>query len=79
MTEHAVSERRPRSELVRRRSLRNGWLLVGIGLLIPVVALIGAYTGWSWRRAEGGGHLALIVTGVGVFVVRLALWLNGVP
>lgn len=79
MTEHAPTARRPRTELVRRRSLRNGWLLVGVGLLIPVVALIGAFIGWSWRRAEGGGHLALIVTGVGVFGVRLALWLNGVP
>lgn len=79
MTEHAPTARRSRSALVRQRSLRNGWLLVGVGLLIPVLALGGAYIGWSWRRAEGGGHVALIAMGIGVFVVRLVLWLNGIP
>lgn len=51
---------------------------MAVGLLIPFLALGGAYIGWSWRRAEGG-HLALIATGIGVFVVRFTLWLNGIP
>jgi hypothetical protein len=79
MTEPAAPARRPRSELVRQRSLRTGWILVGVGLLIPFLALGGAYIGWSWRRAEGGGHLALIATGIGVFVVRFTLWRMGIP
>jgi hypothetical protein len=79
MLDHATDVRRPRAELIRQRSLRSAWIFVAIGLLIPVVALLGACIGWSWRRTEGGGHLPLIAIGVTIFVVRLVLWLTVLP
>jgi hypothetical protein len=77
MSERAETIGRPRAELLRQRTLRQGWFLVAAGLLIPVLALGGAANGYKLRRQEGSGHLPLIVTGAAVFVGRLALWLSG--
>ncbi len=78
MTDEPIETSRPRQELLRRRAMRNGWLCVAIGLIVPFLALGGAWVGWSARHVDRRGVL-LAVTGVGVFVVRLALWMNGIP
>jgi hypothetical protein len=60
---------------VLRRYAKTGWLIVGLGLLIPVLAAAGAYRGWRlmrWGRSTEG--LALLLIGGAVFTVRLALW-----
>jgi ABC-type uncharacterized transport system permease subunit len=68
---------RPRAELLRQRSLRQAWVLVVAGLLIPFFALGGARTGYRLRRREGGrGHELLIAAGLTVFVVRAVVWVT---
>jgi hypothetical protein len=79
MSDQTRAAPRPRAELIRRHSLRRAWLCVAGGLLIPFLALVGVGIGWSWRRAAGGGQLALIAVGATVFVGRLTLWLMGIP
>lgn len=74
MTDEAVTPKH-RSELVRRRYLKTGWLIVATGVVIPVLAAVGGYRGWQLTRLgyrrEG---LPLLVVGAVVFIVRLALW-----
>jgi hypothetical protein len=64
-----------RRELVLRRYAKTGWLIVAIGVIVPVLAFAGAYRGWRlvrWgRRSEG---LPLLLVGGAVFVVRIGLW-----
>jgi hypothetical protein len=78
MTQDAATIGRPRSELLRTRSLRQAWFLVALGLLIPVLAILGARTGYRLRKDENGGQMALILAGTTVFVGRLTIWLTGV-
>jgi hypothetical protein len=78
MNQDAATIGRPRAELLRTRSLRQAWFLVAVGLLIPVLAIVGARTGYRLRRNESGGHMILILAGTTVFVVRLTLWVTGV-
>jgi hypothetical protein len=77
MTDQTTVTSRPRVALLRQRSIRTAWACVAVGLLIPFVALWGLRVGWSWRRADGGGQLALIACSLGVFAVRMTLWLTG--
>jgi len=66
-----------RLSLGRRHLLRTGWGLVALGVLVPVLALLGAVIGavltyGARRRANA----ALALVGLGVFAVRLVLWLG---
>ncbi len=64
-----------RAELVLRRYTKTGWIIVVVGLLVPVLACAGAYRGWRlvrWGRRSQG--LPLLLVGGAVFVVRVALW-----
>jgi hypothetical protein len=78
MHQDAAVTGRPRAELLRTRSLRQAWFLVAAGLVIPVLAVAGARTGYRLRKHESGGHAILIVAGTTVFVGRLTLWATGV-
>jgi hypothetical protein len=78
MTKHAATIGRPRAELLRTRALRQAWCLIAAGLLIPVLAIAGARTGYRLRKSENGGHELLIIAGTAVFVLRLVLWATGV-
>lgn len=74
----STSSRRPligRDEALRRRHVRNGWLLVAIGLLVPFLALLGAIHGWGVRERSPAAGWSLLVAGVTVFTVRMVLWL----
>jgi hypothetical protein len=76
MSDRAV-EPVARRDLVLRRYAKTGWIVIGIGLLIPVLAAAGAYRGWRlvrWGRSSEG--IPLLVVGLVVFVARLALWAN---
>lgn len=73
-----TSSRRPlvgREEALRRRHVRNGWIFVAFGLLVPFVALWGAVHGWGVREQAPRAGWSLLVAGVTVFTVRMALWL----
>jgi hypothetical protein len=64
-----------RQEALRRRRVRDGWILVAVGLLIPFLALWGAVHGWGVREDSPRMGWSLLVAGVAVFTVRMALWL----
>ena len=73
-----TSSRRPlvgREEALRRRHVRNGWIFVAFGVLVPFVALWGAIHGWGVREEAPRAGWSLLVAGVTVFTVRMALWL----
>ena len=73
-----TSSRRPlvgREEALRRRHVRNGWIFVAFGVLVPFVALWGAVHGWGVREQAPRAGWSLLVAGVAVFAVRMALWL----
>jgi hypothetical protein len=75
----ATSPQRPllgREEALRRRHVRNGWIFVAFGVLVPFVALLGAVHGWSVREASPRAGWPLLVAGVTIFTVRMALWLG---
>ena len=65
-----------REAALRRRNVRNGWIFVAFGLLIPFVALWGAIHGWNLREESPLAGWSLLVAGVTVFTVRMALWLG---
>ena len=67
---------RPRAELLRRRALKEGWLMILVGLLIPFIALGGAAVGWRLRHTDRRHGVALLIAGLGVFAVRLALYVG---
>jgi hypothetical protein len=76
MSDQAV-EPASRRDLVLRRYAKTGWIVIGIGVLIPVLAAAGAYRGWrltQWGRSSAG--IPLLVVGLVVFVARFALWAN---
>ncbi len=66
-----------RAELLLRRYIKNAWLFVLFGVLIPVLAFMGAYRGLrlmrSGRRQQG---LPLLLVGSAVFLLRLGLWMQ---
>lgn len=64
-----------RAEAVRRRSLRGAWGWLAAGLLIPVLALYGAYIGWGHRNSAPRQGYTLVVLGFAVFAIRVALYL----
>lgn len=65
-----------RAQAVRRKALRGAWAWLALGLLIPVLALYGAYIGYS-HRAEAPRHAwTLVVLGVAIFAIRLALYVR---
>jgi len=71
----SATQQASRRELVLRRYAKTGWLIVAIGLIVPVLALAGAYRGWRlvrWGQRPQG--LPLLIVGGAVFVVRFALW-----
>ena len=75
----ATSHERPligRQEALRRRFVRNGWILVVAGLLIPFLALWGAGYGWGMREYAPRSGWPLVIAGVTVFAVRLGLYLS---
>ncbi len=64
-----------RTELVLRRYVKTGWIIVGIGVVVPGLAFAGAYRGWRLiRRNQRAQGLPLLLVGGVVFVVRIALW-----
>lgn len=65
-----------RTEALQRRDLRRAWLLLALGLLIPLIALWGAYDGWMARKASPRLGWTIVVLGVAIFAVRLALYVG---
>jgi hypothetical protein len=78
MSDHVSSPSigRPRAELLQRRVARDGWLLLLVGLLLPVFALFAAVHGWRLRDADRRAAMILVPAGIAVFVVRMVLWLG---
>jgi hypothetical protein len=66
---------RGRNELALRRRVRVGWGFVAIGVVAPVLAAVGALLGVGVARRARVHGIAMAVTGVTVFGVRLAVWL----
>jgi uncharacterized membrane protein YfcA len=61
-----------RSDLLARNYAKRGWIFILVGILIPVLAFVGAFIGWrlaSADRREQG--LPLIVVGLLVAGLRL--------
>jgi hypothetical protein len=60
----------------RVRPVRDAWLLVGIGVIVPVLALCGAI--WAVVQAANGERRAVPIAVVGftAFVLRMALYWN---
>ena len=54
--------------------MRQAWLLVAVGLIVPVLAILGARKGMRLREQDGSGHVALIALGFTVFAVRLVIF-----
>ena len=67
---------RTRSEALQRRTIRNAWLCMLVGLIIPFIALWGAVMGWQVRPAAPRAGWSLVVVGVTIFVVRMAIYLG---
>jgi hypothetical protein len=65
-----------RTAALQRRNLRNAWLCMLLGLLIPLLALLGAYLGWQVRETAPRTAWTLVGVGIAIFVVRLALYLG---
>jgi hypothetical protein len=65
-----------RQEALQRRALKQAWGCVALGLLIPMIALLAVYNGWSLRDSRPGHAWPLIGVGLTVFTVRLALYLG---
>jgi FtsH-binding integral membrane protein len=65
-----------RTEALQRRDLRRAWLLLALGLLIPLIALWGAYEGWTARKASPRLAWTIVALGVVIFAVRLALFVG---
>ena len=64
-----------RAELVLRRYTKTGWIIVGVGVIVPVLAAMGAYRGLRlirWGRQPQG--LPLLIVGGAVFAVRMFFW-----
>jgi len=67
---------RARSDLLARKLLRQGWLLVAFGLLVPPVALVGALYGVAAIRQGRRSGWTLCLVSISVFTARLVLWLG---
>lgn len=58
-----------------RRAVRMAWIALALGVIVPVVALWAAWSGWNLRQVGHPHGSALLVLGLVVFLVRLALFL----
>ena len=60
----------------RVRPVRDAWLLVGIGVLVPMLALVGGI--WATIQAANGEKRAIpiAIVGISVFFLRMALYFN---
>lgn len=68
---------RPAQELLARKHLREGWLLVLAGVLIPFFGIWAAAKGVRvWGISRSPAAIALIVVGVVVFAARLAYYVG---
>jgi hypothetical protein len=66
-----------RAELLLRRHVKSGWLCIAIGVIVPILALGGAFYGVRVRLfGRPGMGSALIVVGFTVFLARLILYLG---
>jgi hypothetical protein len=63
------------SEPATRRQVRQAWLLIAMGVLIPVIAVGGAIMGGLLiQRGHRSVGMPILVVGLAVFVGRLALF-----
>jgi hypothetical protein len=76
MSHRVESHPTARAELLRRRAVRDGWLAIVIGLIVPGIALWGARRGWALRGIDARQGTIMMAIGVTVFAVRLALWVG---
>ncbi|MFP5361761.1 MAG: hypothetical protein ACLGI5_03410 [Thermoleophilia bacterium] len=66
---------RPAQELLARKHLREGWLLVLAGVLIPFFGIWAAAKGVRvWGISRSPAAIVLIVVGVAVFAARLTFY-----
>jgi hypothetical protein len=72
-----TAQGKARAELLVRRHIRSGWLLIAIGVIVPILALGGPFYGVRVSRfGRRGAGAALIAVGFAVFLARLILWLG---
>ena len=66
-----------RREVLLDRHVKTGWLLILVGLIVPVIAIGGALYGVGAVRSgrQKMGAL-LILAGLAVFAIRLTLWVG---
>lgn len=77
LEEHLNVEDGGRFALAVRHLMHVGWGLIAVGVIVPILAALAAVVGIllvaTGRRAHGA---ALAIAGLGVFAVRLVLWLG---
>jgi hypothetical protein len=66
-----------RSALIERKLVRQGWLVVVLGFVVPVLGLWAAANGRRLLRAGNPHGWPLVVLGLAVFAVRLGLYGTG--
>ena len=71
----AVTTEPSRADLLAKQYAKRGWTLVVVGIIIPALALVGAFIGWrllsAGRRDRG---LPLLVVGLLIGGLRLYLY-----
>jgi hypothetical protein len=68
---------RSRADLLDDRAVKSGWLMVAIGVLVPLLALGGVFYGvQAARNGRRQAGYTLIFVGLLVFTVRMALYLR---
>ena len=68
----------PRASLIERKLARDGWIVLVVALVLPFLGLwVAASNGRRLVQAGNPHGWPLVVVGVGVFVVRMAMYLSG--
>ena len=65
-----------RFALALRQLVHVGWGLIAVGVIVPILAALAAVLGILLVPARRAHGVALAIAGLGVFGVRLVLWLS---
>jgi len=63
-----------RAEVVKRSLVRQGWIVVGIGVLIPFAEIIAIVIAQGLRKAEHPQGRTMLITASVILVLRTALY-----
>ena len=71
----SVDGAQARAELLRKRRVWNGWLLLVASLLIPLLGLWASWVGFTLRDSAPRTAWVLMPAGVTICVLRLYFYL----